>query len=287
MLQDLRTPDHQQSRQLRLNTLIRLRWLAIIGQSAAVLVVAYWFMFPLPVGLCLALIACSAWVNLFLAFRYPATHRLKPAAAFGVLFLDVLQLAGLLYLTGGLTNPFAILMAVPVIVSATSLPLVLTAVLGLVVAAAASILVSFHLPLPWYGGSNLAMPFLYVIGMWMAILSTTAFTAIYAWRVAEEARQLATALAATELVLQRAACHHRPGGARDGAGPGERPALSRRRHPAQVAERAVQGDPAAADQPVLAGRGTYGADDADGDGRGRDRPASRFRHRHPPRTGHA
>ncbi len=203
MLQDLRTPDHQQSRQLRLNTLIRLRWLAIIGQSAAVLVVAYWFMFPLPVGLCLALIACSAWVNLFLAFRYPATHRLKPAAAFGVLFLDVLQLAGLLYLTGGLTNPFAILMAVPVIVSATSLPLVLTAVLGLVVAAAASILVSFHLPLPWYGGSNLAMPFLYVIGMWMAILSTTAFTAIYAWRVAEEARQLATALAATELVLQR------------------------------------------------------------------------------------
>ncbi|MEP0276485.1 MAG: ActS/PrrB/RegB family redox-sensitive histidine kinase [Nitratireductor sp.] len=203
MLQDLRAPDHQQSRQLRLNTLIRLRWLAIIGQSAAVLVVAYWFMFPLPVGLCFALIACSAWVNLFLAFRYPATHRLKPAAAFGVLFLDVLQLAGLLYLTGGLTNPFAILMAVPVIVSATSLPLVLTAVLGLVVAAAASILVSFHLPLPWYGGSNLAMPFLYVIGMWMAILSTTAFTAIYAWRVAEEARQLATALAATELVLQR------------------------------------------------------------------------------------
>ncbi|QDZ02205.1 ActS/PrrB/RegB family redox-sensitive histidine kinase [Nitratireductor mangrovi] len=203
MLQNLLAPDTQKSRQLRLNTLIRLRWLAIIGQSAAVLVVAYWIEFPVPVSLCFALIAGSAWLNLFLAFRYPATHRLKPAAAFSLLFLDVLQLAGLLYLTGGLTNPFAILLTVPVIVSASSLPLALTAVLGLVVAILASLLVTFHLPLPWYGGADLEMPFLYVFGMWIAILSTTAFTAIYAWRVAEEARQLANALSATELVLQR------------------------------------------------------------------------------------
>ncbi len=203
MPKDPRTLNYQQSRRLRLNTLIRLRWLAIIGQSAAILVVAYWFEFSTPVGACFALIAASAWINLYLAFRYPATHRLQPVAALAILVVDALQLAGLLYLTGGLANPFAILMIVPVVISATSLPLMYTALLGLLVGAAASLLVGYHLPLPWYELTGLAVPFLYVIGVWMAILSTIAFTAIYAWRVAEEARQLAAALSATELVLQR------------------------------------------------------------------------------------
>lgn len=203
MINIQRTPDFQQSNRLRLNTLIRLRWLAIVGQSVAVLVVAYGLTFPLPVGLCFGLIACSAWLNLMLAFRFPAAHRLKPLAAVGILVFDSLQLAGLLYMTGGLTNPFSLLMTVPVVISATSLPLKLTAVLGTIVMALASLLVFFHLPLPWYDGSPLPMPFIYVAGMWMAVLSSIAFTGIYAFRVAEEARLLANALAATELVLQR------------------------------------------------------------------------------------
>ncbi len=198
-----RSPDVQQSHRLRLNTLIRLRWLAIIGQSVTVLVVAYGLQFPLPVGLCFALIACSAWMNLFLAFRYSAAHRLKPSAAMGILIFDSLQLAGLLYMTGGLTNPFSLLLTVPVVISATSLPLMLTALLGVMVMAAASLLAFFHLPLPWYENTELAMPFIYVGGIWMAVLSSIAFTGIYAFRVAKEARLLANALAATELVLQR------------------------------------------------------------------------------------
>jgi two-component system sensor histidine kinase RegB len=203
MINALSSPDLQQSNRLRLNTLIRLRWLAIFGQSIAVLVVAYWLEFPLPVGLCFALIAGSAWMNLWLAFRYPAAHRLKPLAAMGILTFDSLQLAGLLYMTGGLTNPFSLLMTVPVVISATSLPLRLTAVLGLLVMAVATFLAFFHLPLPWSEGAPLVMPFVYVAGMWMALLSSIAFTAIYAFRVADEARLLANALAATELVLQR------------------------------------------------------------------------------------
>jgi two-component system sensor histidine kinase RegB len=203
MINALSSPDLQQSSRLRLNTLIRLRWLAIFGQSTAVLVVAYWLQFPLPVGLCFALIAGSAWMNLWLAFRYPAAHRLTPLAAFGILTFDSLQLAGLLYMTGGLTNPFSLLMTVPVVISATSLPLSLTAILGILVMAAATLLAFFHLPLPWIEGAPLVMPFVYVAGMWMALLSSIAFTAIYAFRVAQEARLLANALAATELVLQR------------------------------------------------------------------------------------
>ncbi|AZN97624.1 HAMP domain-containing histidine kinase [Mesorhizobium sp. M9A.F.Ca.ET.002.03.1.2] len=203
MINILRAPDFQQSQRLRLNTLIRLRWLAIVGQSLTVLVVAYGLKFPLPVSLCFALIACSAWMNLLLTFRYPAAHRLTPLPAFAILTFDSLQLAGLLYMTGGLTNPFSVLVTVPVVISATSLPLRLTAILGTLVMVAASLLVFFHLPLPWYEGAPLAMPFIYVAGMWMAVFSSIAFTAIYAFRVAEEARLLANALAATELVLQR------------------------------------------------------------------------------------
>jgi two-component system sensor histidine kinase RegB len=193
------TPIHH----LRLNTLIRLRWLAIIGQSATVLFVAYWLGFPLPVSLCFALIALSAWLNLFLAFRYPPTHRLPPGFAFAILLFDALQLVGLLYMTGGLTNPFSFLMIVPVIISATSLPARLTVVLWLAVVGLATLLAFFHLPLPWFPETALVVPFVYIAGMWMAVFSTMTFTAFYAYRVAEEARLLANALSATELILQR------------------------------------------------------------------------------------
>ncbi|MGE0503263.1 MAG: ActS/PrrB/RegB family redox-sensitive histidine kinase [Rhizobiaceae bacterium] len=202
-MHDLRPNDPQYSQRLRLNTLIWLRWLAIVGQSATVVIVAYGLDFPLPVSLCFALIACSAWLNLFLAFRYPATHRLNPTAAGGILLFDTLQLSGLLFMTGGLNNPFSLLMTVPVVVSATSLPLRMTAGLGALSVGAASLLAFHHLPLPWYPGTQLAMPFVYVAGMWMAVVATIAFTAVYAYRVAQEARLLANALAATELVLLR------------------------------------------------------------------------------------
>lgn len=201
MREDL-LPDPQSTR-LRLNTLIRLRWLAIGGQSATVIAVAYGLGFPLPVGICFALIAASAWLNLFLAFRYPATHRLRPGAALAILFFDAAQLAALLYMTGGLDNPFALLMAVPVVVSATSLPLRMTATLGAFTIAATTLLAFYHLPLPWFPGESLEMPLHYTAGMWTAVVSSIAFSAVYAYRVADEARLLANALSATELVLQR------------------------------------------------------------------------------------
>ncbi|MFI0845213.1 ActS/PrrB/RegB family redox-sensitive histidine kinase [Mesorhizobium sp. IMUNJ 23232] len=203
MIKSLATPDFEQAHRLRLNTLIRLRWLAVVGQSVTVVVVAYWLDFPLPVSLCFALIACSAWLNLYLTFRYPSAHRLAPRSALATLLFDSLQLAGLLFLTGGLTNPFSLLLTVPVVISATTLPLKMTAVLGGLVMAMVSALVFYHFPLPWIEGAELTIPFVYVAGMWMAVFSSITFTAVYAWRVAEEARLLANALAATELVLQR------------------------------------------------------------------------------------
>src|SRR5215207_4477211 len=91
-------------RQLRLSTLIRLRWLAVGGQTAAILIVGLWFGFPLPFGACFALISISAWLNVGLRIRFPAAHRLDPNWATLLLAYDLLQLSGLLYLTGGLEN---------------------------------------------------------------------------------------------------------------------------------------------------------------------------------------
>lgn len=198
----LSQPDSFVARRLRLLTLTRLRWLAVIGQSAAVLFVAYFLHFLLPVVTCLALIACSAILNLLLSLRYPANHRLQPLAALGILAFDVLQLSGLLFLTGGLDNPFAVLLIVPVIISATSLPWRMTLALAAGVIVSASVLAIAHLPLPWYPDVRLSTPLVLVGGEWLAIVSTLSFTAVYAYRVAEETRLLANALSATELVLQ-------------------------------------------------------------------------------------
>jgi two-component system sensor histidine kinase RegB len=201
---DVRLKDlRRDARHLRLDTLVRLRWLAIIGQSAAVSIVHFGLGFPLRFGVCFILIAASAWVNLALRIQYPASHRLSDNAATFLLAFDILQLAGLLYLTGGLQNPFAMLFLAPVLISAAALPPERTLGLGLLAVGSATLLVLVHQPLPWYPGTPLELPFLYVSGVWTAILLGTAFTGVYAWRVAEEARQLAQALAATELVLAR------------------------------------------------------------------------------------
>ncbi|SCY48993.1 ActS/PrrB/RegB family redox-sensitive histidine kinase [Microvirga guangxiensis] len=190
-------------RQLRLDTLVRLRWLAIAGQSAAVAGVRFGLGFPLPFELCFLVIAVSVWTNLLLRIQFPASYRLGDNAATALLAFDILQLAALLYLTGGLENPFAMLFLAPVLISATALTPERTLALGLLAVGCATCLVLAHRPLPWFPGQSLSLPFLYVSGIWTAILLGTVFTGIYAWRVAEEARQLAQALAATELVLAR------------------------------------------------------------------------------------
>ncbi|OCW56070.1 ActS/PrrB/RegB family redox-sensitive histidine kinase [Hoeflea olei] len=188
---------------LRLQTLTRLRWLAVLGQSVTVLVIAHVYNFEFPELACFALIACSAFLNIYMALRFPAAHRLPPLSATVVLSFDVAQLAGLLYMTGGLANPFSVLACVPVIISAASQPVRHTLVLGALSGVVVTFLAFHSLPLPWYPGSSFEVPYLLIVGAWISIVSTTAFAAFYAYQVSAEANQLADALAATELVLQR------------------------------------------------------------------------------------
>jgi two-component system sensor histidine kinase RegB len=188
---------------LRLRTLVRLRWLAVAGQTAAVLSVHLVFGFPLPLGWCLAVIALSAWLNIFFTIRWRSSVRLSAQYAGLLLAYDILQLAALLYLTGGLENPFAFLFLVPVTVSATSLSLRWTLSLGVIAFGCATFLAVHHLPLPWFEGQVLQLPQLYVGGMWAAIMCGVVFSAIYARHIAEEARQMSTALTAAEQILAR------------------------------------------------------------------------------------
>ena len=190
-------------RTLRLGTLIRLRWMAVVGQAFAVLGVHFGFGFPVPLATCLVLIGASACVNIVLGLRYPATQRIDPFQAAAFLAFDIIQLALLLALTGGMQNPFVFLFLAPVLISATSLPPLLTLALGLLAMVCATLLTSWHLPLPWFPGQHMDLPFLFVTGMWASVLLGIAFISVYAWRVAEEGRLLSNALSATELVLAR------------------------------------------------------------------------------------
>ena len=188
---------------LRLQTIVRLRWLAVLGQGFTV-IGAYWVIgIDLPIAGCLAFIALSAWLNVALRMRYPASKRLTSNFAFTMLGYDILQLAALLYLTGGLENPFAFLLIAPVTVSASTLPLRITAALGGLAILAATLLTSFHYPLPWFHHTKLLLPFPYVMGVWAAVVSGILFIGFYSWRTAEEARRMAEALAAAEMVLAR------------------------------------------------------------------------------------
>ena len=188
---------------LRLVTIVRLRWLAILGQLAAISVVAFGLGFPLPLGSCLSFIALSAWLNVYLVVRFPARHRLSIGHATLMLAYDVIQLSALLYLTGGIENPCAMLMVAPVTVSAGSLPPRNTALLGVLTVTCIVIIARVHLPLPWYPGMRLDLPLLYQAGYLAAVGACMLFIALYAARLAKESRQMSAALAATDLVLAR------------------------------------------------------------------------------------
>src|SRR5246127_4203965 len=190
-------------RYVRLDTILRLRWLAALGQLAALFVVVQGLEFDLPVVPCLAIVGLSALLNLALQIAFNPMQRLEPANAAALLALNIIELAALLFLTGGLQNPFSFLLLAPVLISATALPVRLTIALGGLAVACASVLVFFYMPLPWDPEEPLILPPIYLLGVWLSIVLAIGVTSLYAFQVTEEARKLADALAATELVLAR------------------------------------------------------------------------------------
>ncbi len=186
---------------VRLRTLSNLRWMACTGQTIALFVVYFGFHYQLPIAQCLACVLWSAGLNLVLAFRYPASHRLTNREATVYLAIDVLQLTALLYLTGGIENPFAFMFIAPVVIAASTLNLGNTMILGAIALGAASVIAVVHEPLPW--PEEFHLPALYLVGAWASLVLSLGFTSVYAWRIASEGARLSAGLAATQLALAR------------------------------------------------------------------------------------
>lgn len=188
---------------MKLQTIVRLRWLAVLGQSIAIAVVSLGLGFDMPIGPALLLIAMSAWLNIYLSIRFPGRFRLSNTFATGLLLYDVLQLGGLLYLTGGVTNPFAVLLVAPVTVSAATMPLRNTLLTGGLALCVAAVLLPYAIALPWGMTAAPELPLLYRLGQFAGIAASMIFLAIYAWRITKESAEMSEALAVTELVLAR------------------------------------------------------------------------------------
>lgn len=187
----------------RLRTFITLRWLAVAGQTSAVFLVYFGLGFHMPLALCLAIIAASAWLNVFLSFAFPSQRLTRSWEAALQLSFDTVQLAALITVTGGLSNPFLLLLLAPVTVAALSLtfaPASFVAALALLMAA----LMPFaSLPLPWEDAAGTHLPTLFQWGQFAALAVGTVFFTVSAGRVSQDEARLVRALDAASVVMAR------------------------------------------------------------------------------------
>jgi two-component system sensor histidine kinase RegB len=188
---------------VRLRTLLALRWLAIAGQLIAIGVGWRFFGIAIDALPVLSVIAIAVAANLVSALVFPQNRRLSEAEALAVLAFDSCQLAALLYLTGGLNNPFALLLLAPATVSAAALNDLSTAAIGALTIILVTILAWFHVPLRFVGGTVIAMPGILGFGFWLAIVIGVIFLGLYARRVSAELHAMSDALLATQMALAR------------------------------------------------------------------------------------
>ncbi len=188
---------------VRLRTLIFLRWLAIGGQLAAITVADRMLGMELPLGLCYLAVGASIIANLVSVYVYPENKRLTEFEALMTLLFDLAQLSFLVFVTGGLTNPFALLILAPVTISASALGLRTTLILGSTAILLVTLAAFVNIPLRLEDGSVLTVPLLFEVGYWVAIVVGLVFLGIYSRRVATEVRAMADALLATQMALAR------------------------------------------------------------------------------------
>ncbi len=198
---DLAPPPGRRGR-LRLRTLVLIRWVALTGQAVTLAVVHYGLGFALPIQLSMTVVAVSALANVAMAVSRPAQARLGDREGALALAFDILQLSLLLFLTGGLENPFTLLILAPLVIAAAALSR--QATIGLCALALICItgLAVWHLPLPW-PEPGLELPATYVAGLYAAILVAVLFITAYTRSVAQAAQRMADALATSRLALAR------------------------------------------------------------------------------------
>ncbi|QFT74661.1 sensor histidine kinase RegB [Ruegeria sp. THAF33] len=193
----------ERSSWIRLRTLILLRWVAIIGQLTAITVAQRYYDVQLELGLCYLAIGISVMGNLTAILLFPQNKRLTEFENFLMVLFDLLQLSILLYLTGGLNNPFALLLLGPVTISANVMSTRSTLIVGAVAIVLTTVLAEFHLPLRTSLGLVLDIPDILLFGNWAAIVIAIVFIGAYSHRVSSEVQSMSEALAATHMALAR------------------------------------------------------------------------------------
>ncbi|WP_170510673.1 sensor histidine kinase RegB [Ruegeria arenilitoris] len=193
----------ERSSWIRLRTLILLRWVAIIGQITAITVAQQTYHVQLELGLCYLAIGVSVMGNLTAILLFPQNKRLSEFENFLMVMFDLLQLAFLLYLTGGLNNPFALLLLGPVTIAANVMSTRSTLIIGGAAIVLATLLAQFHLPLRTDLGLVLDIPDILLFGNWAAIVIAIVFIGAYSHRISAEVQSMSEALAATHMALAR------------------------------------------------------------------------------------
>ena len=189
------------SGRLRRSTLINLRWTAIIGQVLAFMIVTWGLGFDLPIWIGFGVISLSVILNIALTFSLPLDRRVRDMEAVLQLGYDIIHLSALLWLTGGMVNPFSLLYLAPVVTAATTLNRSVYSSLLILTILASLLLLFYHRPLPWNPAGEFDLPDIYKFGAWIALMVGVGFSSLYTWGAALEARRMSEALAATQAVL--------------------------------------------------------------------------------------
>jgi len=195
--------EQQRSNWVRLRTLVTLRWFAATGQAIAIFVAIRVYALQIEVGFAALAIVASVMANIASFLLYPENKRLSEREALLWLIFDLMQLAVLLFLTGGLNNPFALLVLAPVTIASTVLHLRSTIFLGLIAILMVTLVSRYNLPIRMTDGDLLVLPVLFQFGFWAALLIGVTFLAIYARQVTTEMHAMGDALVATQLALAR------------------------------------------------------------------------------------
>ncbi len=195
--------EHRRNDWVRLRTLIMLRWIAIAGQLAALVAAERYFGLQVRLGLGFVVIGTAIIANLIALFVYPENKRLSEREVLLMLLFDLAQLAALLFLTGGLHNPFALMILVPVTIAATTLRTPAVILVSAVAIVLVTVIALFFIPLRDRAGQALIMPDLFLFGFWAAIVIGIVFLGAYARRVAGEVDSMSQALLAAQMALAR------------------------------------------------------------------------------------
>ena len=183
-------------------TLVILRWIAIIGQLTAINLVYFYLKLDFPVLLAHIILFFGLATNLYLQFGIKSTI-LKDFNASIFLIYDLFQLTGLLYLTGGISNPFSILMIIPAIVSSTFLSMGTTIILGFLTIIFLFLLTIFHYPLPGIHDHSITFPKLYLTGYFLAIIVGLVFLSYFGIRFSGESKRRSDAINKVQQVIAK------------------------------------------------------------------------------------